>query len=239
MHCLLLHIHGAGRRDNQRLWNLACDIQADHYAEILEGTSGAAGVVKTADQICREWEDRYDCLRRQGEQKLFEQELRREEERHRKDDHSLWYLPDTDDRRRCSGSEDGTRRGDPKRWIRAACRIGGEISGGERKVGTRAGRKSVSYTLRRKKQYDFREFLRQFAVCGEAMELDQDSFDYIPYWYSLSHYDEVVFLEPLEYRELNWSSRLTPQVPAAGLWSRDFWNRPIRSFGKKKTFLIT
>ncbi|MEY8354398.1 VWA-like domain-containing protein [Lachnospiraceae bacterium 54-53] len=53
-----------------------------------------------------------------------------------------------------------------------------------------------------RERYDYRKFLRKFAVLKEEPEIDPDSFDYIFYTYGLSLYRNMPLIEPLETREV-------------------------------------
>ena len=52
-------------------------------------------------------------------------------------------------------------------------------------------------------RFDYRRALARFTEPGEEMELDPDSFDYIPYMMGLQSPERMSLLEPLEYREVN------------------------------------
>jgi len=53
-----------------------------------------------------------------------------------------------------------------------------------------------------RKKYDYRSFLKQFAVMREEMMVDDDSFDYGFYSYGLSVYGNMPLIEPQEWKEL-------------------------------------
>ncbi len=53
-----------------------------------------------------------------------------------------------------------------------------------------------------RERYDYTEFLHKFAVRHEAMKINDDEFDYIPYVLGLMNYDNMPFVEPLEYKEV-------------------------------------
>lgn len=53
-----------------------------------------------------------------------------------------------------------------------------------------------------RERYDYTEFLQKFAVRHEAMKINDDEFDYIPYVFGLTNYDNMPFVEPLEYKEV-------------------------------------
>lgn len=53
-----------------------------------------------------------------------------------------------------------------------------------------------------REETNYADFLRKFAVFGEEMQIDDDSFDYIFYTYGLSVYKNIPLVEPLEYKEV-------------------------------------
>ena len=52
--------------------------------------------------------------------------------------------------------------------------------------------------IENRERYDYREFLRKFAVFREELTVDPDSFDYNFYTYGLSLYGNMPLIEPLE-----------------------------------------
>ncbi len=52
-------------------------------------------------------------------------------------------------------------------------------------------------------RYDYRKFLRKFAVLKEEMKIDVDSFDYIFYCYGMEHYGNMPLIEPQETKEVH------------------------------------
>ncbi|MDO4297210.1 MAG: VWA-like domain-containing protein [Lachnospiraceae bacterium] len=73
---------------------------------------------------------------------------------------------------------------------------------------------------------DYHQFLRRFTVPGEEALLDLESFDYIPYHYGFTHYGNLAFLEPLEYREVNRLDELAIAIDTSGSCS----GRIVRRF---------
>ena len=52
-----------------------------------------------------------------------------------------------------------------------------------------------------REKYDYTEFLRKFAVYGEIMKIDEDTFDYNFYTYGMNLYGNMPLIEPLEYKD--------------------------------------
>lgn len=80
--------------------------------------------------------------------------------------------------------------------------------------------------LKRQDDTDYRCFLRQFAVLQEERLLDLDSFDYIPYHYGLTHYTNMPFWEPLEYKEVHRLDEFAIAIDTSGSCS----GRIVRRF---------
>lgn len=53
-----------------------------------------------------------------------------------------------------------------------------------------------------RQRYDYRSFLRKFAVLREEMHVDPDTFDYVLYTFGLEHYGNMPLIEPQEFREV-------------------------------------
>lgn len=70
-----------------------------------------------------------------------------------------------------------------------------------RRYGLAPGSREEKMILREQGKYDFTRYLRRFSVIREEMQLDQNSFDYIPYYYGLERYGNMPLLEPLETTE--------------------------------------
>lgn len=56
--------------------------------------------------------------------------------------------------------------------------------------------------IENRERYDYRKFLRKFAVLREEAEIDPDSFDYVFYTYGMSLYKNMPLIEPLETKEV-------------------------------------
>ncbi|MCI8342027.1 MAG: metallopeptidase [Firmicutes bacterium] len=64
------------------------------------------------------------------------------------------------------------------------------------------GELSEFLRVENKQRYDYREFLKKFAVRREIMQLDMDSYDYIYYTYGLRVYGNMPLVECLEYSDV-------------------------------------
>ena len=71
------------------------------------------------------------------------------------------------------------------------------------------GHKQEWYEIQEERKRGYYKFLRQFTVEREELQLDMETFDYIPYLYGLSHYKNLPLLEPLEYTEAKKLERIS------------------------------
>ena len=82
--------------------------------------------------------------------------------------------------------------------------------------GTAPGNLTEELMLQHKHRYDFRRFLRRFAIQREELHTDAGSFDYIPYIYGLEHYGNMPLIEHLEYQEMNRMEELVIAIDTSG-----------------------
>ena len=79
--------------------------------------------------------------------------------------------------------------------------------------------------LRQEAKYDFTRYLRRFSILREEIQLDESSFDYIPYCYGLERYGNLPFIEPLEYTESSRIAQLVIAIDTSGSCSQEVVER--------------
>lgn len=119
-----------------------------------------------------------------------------EEESRYADCHDFWPSR----RKSCTGTDPEHTEFLRSRWKYVAA--GGGAGGMGAIHGQNGGELSQAYGSRKRKSYDYRRFLEQFMVHREERLMDTENFDPIWYHYSRSQYEGLVFLEPLETREV-------------------------------------
>lgn len=62
--------------------------------------------------------------------------------------------------------------------------------------------------------------MRKFAVEREELQLDLESFDYLPYLMGLARYGNLPLLEPLEYTDARKLEKLVIAIDTSGSCSR-------------------
>lgn len=148
------------------------------------------------------------------------------------DDHSFWYMPPEDkkspsddpDGNRNEQSEPSSTpgNGDPsdepgsgnpeakpptreeleQMWKHISEQVKTAQEMFSKKQGTMGGGLTQNLKAVTRQRYDYTAFLKQFAVYGEAMKINDDEFDYIFYTYGLSRYGNMPLIEPLEYKDV-------------------------------------
>lgn len=104
-----------------------------------------------------------------------------------------------------------------KQWNQIQKHTGGVGTGAiSQGIGSQAGNKKDSMRLKKPGTYDFHSYLRKFAVTGEELETDTESFDYIPYLYGLEHYGNMPLIEHLEHREVHKLEELVIAIDTSG-----------------------
>lgn len=194
-HCLYLHPADREKRE-ETLWDLACDMVAEYTVDCL-------GVPFLLGEPGREKEEVYRMFWNEKESRtaaeIYGMLLDGKFEKGRTDawsrlffmdGHSLW--------RDISGGE---LAGIREIWEKAAAYTSRDAGSAGKRAGSEKGNMQEWYELQQKRRYDYRKFLRRFAVQREEVQLDMESFDYISYCLGLSMYGNMPLVEPLEYTE--------------------------------------
>ena len=203
-HCLYLHVIPPETMsgDSDEIWNLACDVAAEWaldesgwyslYAERKKRrTIWYRMILK--EEKGRDTASCYQWLKKQKAEKP--ESLIELKEEFTTDCHTYWYKKKKDTLQ--------SREEMVKMWGTARQGISMGLQGTGQRAGKQGGTGLQEYQPVHKKTYDYRKFLKQFAVCREEMQLDMESFDFIPYLYGLEYYENMLLVEPLETTEVN------------------------------------
>ena len=246
-----LYLHRFRKRNHpEKIWWLACDLMTEYRIDRLHIPGFEWPIPVQRSKV-------YRRIREQGavfhERSLADwlQHMEREELQElecifRKDNHEFWRESmDTDVKPDMTGMQ---TKPDRNRQISEAVHLWRsafeqlELRSEEHKkqAGGSAGMQTEKVILEKERGYDYRQFLKQFAVCQEELTLDMDSFDYIPYDYSRRMYENLVFLEPLEYRDMNKLQEFVIAIDTSGSCSgevvRQFLNETWEIFQEKDNF---
>lgn len=196
-HCIFWHFGKPGIE--KRLWNLSCDIAVEHMIDGIYHRSVRYSRSLLRRETYRLLEKEKKTLNAERiykilkEEFLKEKELAQLEKEFYVDDHKYWANQQPD------------RKPNPlmsKKWGDISEGIETDLETFSREAGAQDGDFLDQLKIENRERYDYREFLRKFAVFREELTVDPDSFDYNFYTYGLSLYGNMPLIEPLETREV-------------------------------------
>lgn len=196
-HCIFWHFGKPGIE--KRLWNLSCDIAVEHMIDGIYHRSVRYSRSLLRRETYRLLEKEKKTLNAERiykilkEEFLKEKELAQLEKEFYVDDHKYWANQQPD------------RKPNPlmsKKWGDISEGIETDLETFSRESGEQDGDFLDQLKIENRERYDYREFLRKFAVFREELTVDPDSFDYNFYTYGLSLYGNMPLIEPLETREV-------------------------------------
>lgn len=202
-HCVFRHLLKQGRRE-KRLWDLACDIATEHIIDGLNHRSirfprnafrsNCYGVLEkklkvlTAEKIYKLF----------VEEALEEYKIRKLEKEFRIDDHSLWPKPPENDQKPLEAMQQLNDK-----WQEVSEKMQTELEIFSKEASHGEGELAEELAVENRERYDYKAFLRKFAVLREEMQVDLDSFDYVFYNYGLTLYGNMPLIEPQEFKEVH------------------------------------
>ena len=202
-HCIFRHLFRPCPEDRE-LWNLSCDMAVEALIDGMHHRSIRMGVHPFRRAVYDELRKTLKVLTAEGIYRELKKADYRPEQRARMvqefciDDHTYWPAPP---------AEEGPKPPSPlmaklkKHWKDVSDRMQTELSIG-REAGTEDGDLSDELAVENRERYDYRTFLKKFAVLKEEMQIDPDSFDYVFYSYGLRVYGNMPLIEPQEWREV-------------------------------------
>lgn len=234
-HCVFHHAFVDTLLDTDA-WDLACDIAVENAINELDlpcvRASRQASQYAFMEIIRRDVkqltaEKIYHYLR---ERAFPPRELAILHQNFAADDHSLWYLPPentgggdgepdehTKQRKRTVRVDSLSRTDLEQVWSDIARRMQTELEAfAGKRQGSEPGGLSQSLSAVTREKYDYADFLRRFAVLGEAMKVNDDEFDYIFYTYGMKLYGNMPLIEPLEYKEVKRIREFVVAIDTSG-----------------------
>ena len=197
LHCLLGHLDKAAGKD-ERLWDIACDVVVEQildemplrclrippnaekknwYYRLKQEFS-----VFTAERVYRYLQE--TTLTERTWQQLMAAFL--------VDDHQFWYQE----------QEPRSQQTRQQRWEDIRNRMQTEMETFGREADDHSESLREAVRVRNRRRYDYRSFLKRFAVLKEEVQVDPDSFDTIFYTYGMQLYGNMPLIEPNETREV-------------------------------------
>ncbi|WP_101876955.1 VWA-like domain-containing protein [Lachnoclostridium edouardi] len=197
LHCLFCHMDTIGKRAKE-YWNLACDIAMESIIDSMYlkciRVSPSAYRRELYLRLKREMkvltaEGIYKALQKM---ELNEQQYMRMAAEFCIDDHKYWY------------DKDSNKRSQPRKnkWDKNRQKMQTEMETFANQASDDSGDLLEQVKVENRERYDYKKFLRKFAVLKEEMQVDADSFDYVFYTYGLELYGNMPLIEPQETKEM-------------------------------------
>lgn len=202
-HCLFRHLLKTEKRQED-LWRISCDMAVEFLIDSMNYRSVRTGRsrfrMNWQESLKREMkvltaEGIYRALSRR---KFAPWELQQIEQEFCIDDHSLWPKAQP------PGSPPPPEMEMlQNKWQDISEKTQTEMETFSREASQGAGDLLDEMRVENRERYDYRGFLRKFAVMSEEMQVDPDTFDYIFYSFGLSMYGNMPLIEPQEFREVH------------------------------------
>lgn len=211
LHCIFRHMTQAENRDVED-WNLACDIAVESILDSMDYPC----VHRLVRDQRQEYYDSLNLSVLNAEQVydvlitmpyVSKLGMRRE---FTIDDHQFWKQLQEDEQKNQPQQQpdDGSSDMPPpdrdevnQKWQDISQKTQTSMETFHREINLMAGHLQRQLQIENRPRYNYRTFLRKFAVNREEVYIDPDSFDYGFYNYSMQLYKNMPMLEELEYRE--------------------------------------
>ncbi len=207
VHCLMRHLFKKPR-GNELLWRISCDIATEAIIDSMRYRCIRMGVSRFRMNMYEDLRRELKVLTAEGIYKTLDRRLRtnqlspyeitRMKEEFCIDDHTLW--PKMDDQNGPPPPETEMMR---NRWDDISEKTQTEMETFAKEQAEGAGDMLNDLQVENRERYDYKGFLRKFAVMREEMQVDPDSFDYVFYTYGLSVYGNMPLIEPQEFSEVH------------------------------------
>lgn len=238
LHCIYRHMFVSPAID-QLVWDLACDIAVENIISEFEletlktpATEKQKPIIDMLAKGCEMLtaEKIYMYLKRSD---FAAQELQEHANLFRVDEHDIWYQAeenkenDTQNESGNAGENDNSNKAVGSStmlsikelrevWEKISERMQSDIMHFSNGRYGDAG--SIVQNLKEvnRERYDYREFLKRFAVLGEKTKINDDEFDYVFYTYGLQLYDNMPLVEPLEYKDVKSIKEFVIAIDTSG-----------------------
>ena len=197
LHCLFHHLTGQKNREKE-LWDISCDIAVESVID--QWKTGAVSLYGTAfrKDIYKRLRKDLKVLTAEGiykrirEWELTEEEIKRIGEEFVMDSHSFWPAKD----------QPKMQQEIQNQWQDISEKMELDMETFSQEMSADAGDMVRQMQIENRERYDYREFLKKFAVLKEEIGVDEDSFDYVFYTYGLRMYGNMPLVEPQEWKEV-------------------------------------
>ena len=197
LHCLFHHLTGQKNREKE-LWDISCDIAVESVIDQWKtGAVSLYGTVFRKDIYKRLRKDlkvltAEGIYKRIREWELTEAEIKRIGEEFVMDSHSFWPAKD----------QPKMQQEIQNQWQDISEKMELDMETFSQEMSADTGDMVRQMQIENRERFDYREFLKKFAVLKEEIGVDEDSFDYVFYTYGLRMYGNMPLVEPQEWKEV-------------------------------------
>lgn len=198
-HCLFCHMDTRGERAAD-YWNLACDIAMEFIIDGLYRKCVHVSPSPFRRDIYLRIQKKLEVLTAEGiyrrlqEMDLTEAQYQRMAAEFLVDSHDLW----DEEKTRKQAVPRQNRWNDNREKLQTRM----ESMSQEESQSEDEGNLMEQVRAENRERYDYKRFLRKFAVLKEETRVDDDAFDYAYYTYGMEHYGNMPLIEPLESKEI-------------------------------------
>lgn len=198
LHCLFRHLTKTPKTD-LTLWHLSCDIAIESVIDSMYHRCIQMASSALKKEIYRQLNQQLKVLTAEGiyrallRMSLSQTALQRLVTEFTVDDHTLWPSP-KENQPQIESLE--------QKWKDISEKTQTNMETFSRDAASQSGELLEQVKVENRQKYDYREFLRKFAVLGEEVQLDPDTFDYTFYTYGLELYGNMPLIEPQEVKEV-------------------------------------
>ena len=197
-HCIFRHLWKRGFEI--RIWNLSCDIAAEHLIDANFHRSVRFSKSLLRRETYRKLELEKKTLHAERIYKILrsweldEKEILKLEMEFYVDDHRYWPAQNPD-KKPPSPQLD-------QKWKDINESMETDLETFSKEASEKNGEFLEQIKIENRQKQDYRNFLRKFSVYREELETDPDTFDYTFYSYGLQLYGNMPLIEPLETKEI-------------------------------------
>ncbi len=199
LHCLFGHVWNLPEPEEERLWDLSCDIAAEYVLDSLTLRCLRSPSRSYRRAVYDGLLKKIPVIHGEGVFRLLKEAqpdvriLARMIQEFAVDQHMLW-------RKKDSGPKSMTEQ--QNRWKDIRDKMETDLETFSKEAAEDSKGLTEQIRIENRERYDYREFLKKFCVLKEEMQVDLDSFDYIFYNYGMELYGNMPLIEHQETREV-------------------------------------
>ncbi len=198
LHCLFGHLNQQNKDVEESYWNLACDIVVESMLDDFQKSCIRNRILPYRKNVYQKLKESLEVLTPKGvyrallQMQLSENELQKMQLEFWADDHRMWNqnVPPQKQMER------------ERQWKELNEKLQTDMETFSKEASDENKNFLEQVQVANRQRYDFRSFLKKFAVIKEEMQVDTDSFDYIFYHYGMDLYGNMPLIEPQETKEV-------------------------------------